>query len=120
MMKLGGLPNLQGLSITLTTRFPCGGSWFLACMCIQICASSRQQKTSKRVIAGERMIADFIDLQRLSGRLRPGAVKKWLQRQGIVFMLDADGKPVTTEKALNEALLRGRKTEPNWPARKRQ
>lgn len=66
------------------------------------------------------MIADFTDLQRLSGRERPAAVKKWLQSQGISYMLNADGQPVTTEKALNEALLRGRKTEPNWPVRQRK
>lgn len=66
------------------------------------------------------MIADFADLQRLSGRERPAAVKKWLQSQGISYMLNADGHPVTTEKALNEALLRGRKTEPNWPLRTRK
>lgn len=66
------------------------------------------------------MIADFPDLQRLSGRDRPTAVKKWLQKQGISFMLNADGRPVTTEKALNDVLLRGRKTEPNWPIRKRK
>lgn len=63
------------------------------------------------------MIADFSDLQRLSGRERPAAVKKWLQQRGISYILNADGKPVTTEKALNEALLRGRKTEPHWPLR---
>lgn len=63
------------------------------------------------------MIADFTDLQRLSGRA--SAVKKWLQARGISFMLNADGQPVTTEKALNEALLRGRTTAPNWPVRTR-
>ncbi|MEX2260095.1 MAG: DUF4224 domain-containing protein [Woeseia sp.] len=63
-----------------------------------------------------KVIVDFPMLCRLSGRERPSAVCKWLQQQGIAYMLNADGKPVTTERALNEALLRGRKTEPNWPA----
>lgn len=66
------------------------------------------------------MIIDFADLQRLSGREKPTAVKRWLQNQRINFMLNADGNPVTTEKALNDALLRGRKSEPNWPLRKRK
>lgn len=65
------------------------------------------------------MIADFDDLRRLSGRNRPSAVKKWLQRQGVSYMLNANGQPVTTEKALNDALLRGRKTEPNWSVARR-
>ena len=65
------------------------------------------------------MIADFDTLKRLSGRDRPSAVKKWLQNQGISYMLNADRQPVTTEKALNDALMRGRnKPELNWPVRK--
>lgn len=59
-------------------------------------------------------ICDFEDLCRLVGRKRPTLVKKWLQNNGILYWLNADGKPVTTGKALNDALLRGRKTEPNW------
>jgi len=62
------------------------------------------------------VIADFATLQRLSGRTRPSAVKKWLQNQGIGYMLNADLQPVTTEKALNDRLERGRKAEPNWHA----
>lgn len=62
------------------------------------------------------MVADFPTLCRLSGRKRPTAVRKWLQERGISYMLNANREPVTTEKALNDALLRGRKTEPNWPA----
>lgn len=64
------------------------------------------------------MIADFQDLCRLSGRERPSAVKKWLQENGILYWMNADHKPVTTEKALNQALLKGRKTEPNWSIQK--
>ena len=62
------------------------------------------------------MIADFEDLQRLSSRQTPSAVKKWLQAQGILYWLNADNQPVTTEKALNKNLPQGRKTEPNWDA----
>lgn len=66
------------------------------------------------------MIVDFNDLQRMSRRERPGAVKRWLQQRGISYMLNADGQPVTTEKALNDALSRSRTTEPNWPVRTRR
>ena len=62
------------------------------------------------------MIADFKDLCRLANRKKPTAVKKWLQDKGILYWLNADNQPVTTEKALNHALMKGRKTEPNWNA----
>lgn len=64
------------------------------------------------------MIADFDQLKRLSGRARPTAVRKWLQKQGILYWVNANNEPVTTEKALNEALLRGRRTQPNWPVQR--
>ena len=54
------------------------------------------------------------DLCRLSGRTQPTAVKKWLQGKGILYWLNADNKPVTTEKVLNESLMGDRKTEPIW------
>jgi hypothetical protein len=63
-----------------------------------------------------RIVVPFSDLSELSARTRPSAVKKWLQGNGILFFLDADGRPCTTEHALNEALYRGRKTKPNWAA----
>lgn len=66
------------------------------------------------------MIADFETLCRLSARSRPSAVKRWLQERGIPYMLNADEQPVTTEKALNGILKRGRKTEPNWHPGKQQ
>jgi hypothetical protein len=64
------------------------------------------------------MSVTFEELQRLSGRVKPSAVKKWLQSQRVAYMLNADREPVTTEKALNDALTRGRKTEPNWPVKR--
>ncbi len=60
------------------------------------------------------MIADFPTLYRLSARTRPTAVKKCLQSHGILYWLNADHQPVTTEQALNDALMKGGKTEPNW------
>ncbi len=63
-----------------------------------------------------RIIVPFSDLSELSARKRPTAVQKWLQAKGILYFLDADGRPCTTEHALNEALYRGRRTKPNWAA----
>ena len=63
-----------------------------------------------------RTVVPFLDLCDLSARKRPGAVQKWLQANGILYFLDADGKPCTTEHALNEALYRGRRTRPNYGA----
>lgn len=62
------------------------------------------------------VIADFETLKRLVGRERPSAVRKWLEKQGIRYWLNADGRPVTTERALNDALFRRRRTEPNFAA----
>ena len=61
-----------------------------------------------------RIIVPFADLCELSARTQTTAVKKWLQAKGILYFLNADGRPCTTEHALNEALYRGRKTEPIW------
>ena len=62
----------------------------------------------------QRAIVPFADLFELSARTRPSAVKKWVQSKGILYFLDADGRPCTTTRALNDALMKGRKTEPNW------
>ena len=72
------------------------------------------EKRPKLLPGGVALIADFEDLRRLSGRKKPSAVKKWLQAQGILYWLNADNQPVTTEKALNKSLTRGRKNEPIW------
>lgn len=56
----------------------------------------------------------FRELQELVGRKRPTFVKQWLEKHGILYWLNADNEPVTTTKALNDALMRGRKTEPKW------
>ncbi|MEM8815830.1 MAG: DUF4224 domain-containing protein [Pseudomonadota bacterium] len=58
--------------------------------------------------------ASFTDLQEFVGRKRPTLVKRWLEAHGILYWLNADNEPVTTTKALNDALMKGRKTEPNW------
>lgn len=62
------------------------------------------------------MIANFEQLQEMSNRQRPSAVKRWLDSRGIPYELDADGRPVTTESILTKVILRGRKTEPDFAA----
>ena len=61
-----------------------------------------------------RAVVPFADLAEFCGRSRPTSVRKWCESKGILYFLDADGKPCTTEAALNEALHRGRKARPNF------
>ena len=56
----------------------------------------------------------FEELSEWCGRKKPTLVKKWLQDKGIFYTLNADNRPITTELALNDALMRGRKTVPNF------
>ena len=56
----------------------------------------------------------FSELQDFVGRKRPTVVKRWLEAHGILYWTNADNEPVTTTKALNDALMKGRKTEPRW------
>lgn len=58
---------------------------------------------------GYREVVPFKDLSELSGRNRPAAVKRWLEKVGVQFYLDADGRPCTTAFALNEPLFRPKK-----------
>ncbi|MEM1145734.1 MAG: DUF4224 domain-containing protein [Pseudomonadota bacterium] len=58
----------------------------------------------------------FSELQQISGRRQRAAVMRYLKNNGISFMLDADGKPWTTEKRLEDSLDAGRRTGPNWSA----
>lgn len=51
------------------------------------------------------MILDFADLQKLSGYKRPHDVKKWLRSNGVAFMVQPSGRPVTTINSVNRALL---------------
>ena len=61
------------------------------------------------------MTLTFPDLSALSGYKRPGDVRKWLKRNGVSFMLDKAGRPVTTQEALNRAMLPARtRTRPDF------
>lgn len=60
-------------------------------------------------------IADLPVLQRLCGLKQPAAVKRWLKTNGVAFMVQPDGRPVTTIDSINRALLGNRgSSEPDW------
>ena len=69
-------------------------------------------------MSDRRVVIPFSDLAEFCNRKRPSAVRTWLQDRGILYFLDADGRPCTTEQVLNEALLKGRRTKPNWDAQR--
>jgi hypothetical protein len=50
------------------------------------------------------MLIPFTELQVVSGRSRPTAVRRWLKKSRIHFKLNADGQPFTTLAILEEAL----------------
>ena len=56
----------------------------------------------------------FEKLAELVNRTQPKAVRKWCEKNGVLWMPDADGRPTTSESAYNEALRRGRGTRPNF------
>ncbi len=64
------------------------------------------------------MAIPFKKLAKLANRKQPGAVKRWCQDRGILYILDADGRPTTSDRAYDEAILKGRKTLPNWEAQR--
>jgi hypothetical protein len=59
------------------------------------------------------MLVYFDELQKLSGRSRPTAVRRWLTKSRIHFKLNADGRPFTTLAILEEAvqIRRGSKSQ---------
>jgi hypothetical protein len=59
-------------------------------------------------------IFDFPQLQELSKRARPTAVRRWLIKSRIHFKLNADGEPFTTLAIIDEAVntRRGSKADP--------
>lgn len=50
------------------------------------------------------MIANLPDLRKLSGLKRRSDVRRWLSANGIAFMVQPSGDPVTTEEAINIAM----------------
>ena len=53
-------------------------------------------------------IVSFRDLCELCAREQPAAVKEWLNDNDIPYLLDADDRPCTIERALHEALTEGK------------
>ncbi len=64
------------------------------------------------------MAIPFKKLAELANRKRPGAVKRWCEDKGIPYLLDADGRPTTSDRAYDDAILKGRPTHPDWSAQR--
>jgi hypothetical protein len=68
-------------------------------------------------------IADLPVLQRLSGLKQSAAIKRWLAQNGVPFMVQPSGQPVTTVDAITKSILGGRRpgipgvTEPDFSKR---
>ena len=62
------------------------------------------------------MVGSAEYLKVLSGYRQSNAIKNWCRKNGIQFLLDARGWPVTTPMALERALDPGVKSEPDWSA----
>ena len=61
------------------------------------------------------MIADLPQLQKLSGLKRRSDVRRWLSNNGVAFMVQPSGDPVTTMDAINQALHGNSKyNKPDW------
>jgi hypothetical protein len=61
------------------------------------------------------MIANTETLQQFSGLKRRSDVCRWLKSNGIPFMTQPSGDPVTTLDAINRALFGNPKaSQPNW------
>jgi hypothetical protein len=50
------------------------------------------------------MIANLPDLRKLSGLKRRSDVRRWLSANGVAFMVQPSGDPVTTMDAINIAM----------------
>lgn len=52
----------------------------------------------------------FAQLQQLSGRKTPAAVKRWLRANNIGYIPDADGKPQTSDAEYDRACQQHRQS----------
>lgn len=50
------------------------------------------------------MIADLPHLRKLSGLKRRSDIRRWLRKNGVSFMVQPSGDPVTTLDAINRAM----------------
>jgi len=65
-----------------------------------------------RALGRERCHAEIVameGLQKLTGYVQPVAIKGWLRSNGVPFMVQAAGHPVTTLEAINQAMFGSRK-----------
>ncbi len=58
-------------------------------------------------------LISFDDLQAWTGYNRKADVINWLKSHGVIFHVARNGEPVTTEKAINTALL-GEPNHEQW------
>jgi len=56
------------------------------------------------------------DLQRLTGRERPSAQRRALDRMGVAYWVRPDGRPVVARSAVEGRESAGASVEPNWAA----
>lgn len=61
------------------------------------------------------MIVTFPALAAASGYKRPADVRRWCRRNGISTMDDKDGRPISTQAAVDRAMLRtSTRTSPDF------
>lgn len=60
------------------------------------------------------MLLSADDLSAFCGYQQPAAVRRWCKRNGVTFMRDKDGRPVTTQAALDRAMLPKTRTQPDF------
>ena len=56
------------------------------------------------------------DLQRLTGRERPSAQRRALDRMGVAYWVRPDGRPVVARAAVEGRESAAGPAEPNWAA----
>lgn len=60
-------------------------------------------------------VVTFESLVEMSGYKRPADVRRWLRRNGVLYLPGKGGRPSTTQTALDRAMLPGRtKTRPDF------
>jgi hypothetical protein len=58
----------------------------------------------QRIRPGRAVIADLPHLRQLSGLKRRSDIRRWLRKNGVPFMVQPSGDPVTTLDAINRAM----------------
>lgn len=67
------------------------------------------------------MLIESATLRQWSGKKTRPALKQWLGRHGVKWLEDAEGWPITTEAAINQAIgVTGSTETPNLEAVRRR